>query len=120
MAAGPTDPKWHRLLSLSVHEFRTPITVLAGYVRMLLKDRAGPLSPEQRRLLEETEKSCGRLSALIAEMADLSNLEAGTVTLNRGSVLVSALLSEAIASLPPIPDREIPIVVDVIDDAARV
>ena len=42
------------------------------------------------------------------------------MTLNRGSVLVSALLSEAIASLPPIPDREIPIVVDVIDDAARV
>ena len=120
MAAGPTDPKWDRLLSLTVHEFRTPITVLAGYVRMLLKDRAGPLSPEQRRLLEETEKSCGRLSALIAEMGDLSNLEAGTVTLNRGSVLVSALLSEAIASLPPIPDREIPIVVDVIDDAARV
>jgi len=120
MAAGPTDPQWDRLLSLTVHEFRTPITVLAGYVRMLLKDRAGPLSPEQRRLLEETEKSCGRLSALIAEMGDLSNLEAGTVTLNRGSVLVSALLSEAVASLPPIPDREIPIVVDVIDDAARV
>ncbi len=116
MAAGPTDPQWHRLLSLSVHEFRTPITVVAGYVRMLLKDRAGPLSPEQRRLLEETEKSCGRLSALIAEMSDLSNLEAGIVTLNRGNVVVSSLVSEAIVSLPPLPDREIPIVVDVAAD----
>ena len=44
------DPKWHRLLSLSVHEFRTPITVVAGYIRMLLKDRAGPLNDQQRRL----------------------------------------------------------------------
>jgi len=63
MAAGPTDPKWDRLLSLTVHEFRTPITVLAGYVRMLLKDRAGPLSPEQRRLLD----TCASLLALSLE-----------------------------------------------------
>jgi hypothetical protein len=61
------DPGWPRLLSLSVHEFRTPITVVAGYIRMLLKDRAGPVSDQQRRLLEEAEKSCARLSGLVAE-----------------------------------------------------
>ena len=55
----PTDPRWPKVLSLSVHEFRTPMTVVAGYIRMLLKDRAGPLSDQQRKLLEEAEKSCG-------------------------------------------------------------
>lgn len=74
---------------------------------MLLKDRAGPLSDPQRRLLEEAEKSCGRLSALVAEMSDLANLEAGTAPLNRGDVDVPALLADVVAALPGVPDREL-------------
>lgn len=103
----PTEPKWSRLLALSVHEFRTPVTVVAGYIRMLLKDRAGAITDQQRRLLEEAEKSCGRLSALLTEMSDLSNLEANTAPLNRNAVNLHALLAETIAALPEIPDREI-------------
>src|SRR5439155_650083 len=34
MASVPPDAGWPRLLSLSVHEFRTPMTVVAGYIRM--------------------------------------------------------------------------------------
>ena len=63
MTSAPPDPEWPRLLSLSVHELRTPMTVVAGYLRMLLKDRAGPVTDQQRRLLEEAEKSCGRLAS---------------------------------------------------------
>ena len=120
MPVGQSAPKWDRLLSLAVHEFRTPVTVVAGYIRMLLKDRAGPLTPQQQRLLEEAEKSCSRLSALIAEMSELSNLEAGTLTMNRGSVNVSALLNEAVAIQPPIPDRDVQITLDVSEHDATV
>jgi signal transduction histidine kinase len=107
MADVLADAKWPRLLSLSVHEFRTPITVVAGYIRMLLKDRAGPLNDQQRRLLEEAEKSCGRLSALVAEMSELSSLEAASSTFNRSNLEIPAILEETIAALPQLPDREI-------------
>ena len=107
MNTGPTAPQWPRLLSLSVHEFRTPVTVVAGYIRMLLKDRAGALTDQQRRLLEEAEKSCARLSALLAEMSDLSNLEAGTGAFNRKPLDLEQLLKDAIADLPDVPDRRI-------------
>lgn len=107
MAHGPADARWPKLLSLAVHEFRTPITVVAGYIRMLLKERAGPIPEQQRRLLEEAERSCGRLSALVAEMSDLANLEAGTAALHRANVDMRALIGEAIAALPPMPDREV-------------
>jgi signal transduction histidine kinase len=103
----PADAKWPRLLSLSVHEFRTPITVVAGYIRMLLKDRAGPLSDQQRRLLEEAEKSCGRLSSLVAEMSELASLEGATSSFNRSSVDLIALLNDAVAGLPAMPDRDV-------------
>jgi signal transduction histidine kinase len=126
MIDGPTDPRWNRLLGLAVHEFRTPVTVVAGYIRMLLKDRAGPLNDQQRRLLDEAEKSCGRLSGLIAEMSDLANLEAGSASFNRSKIDVGALLEETVASMPPLPDREVAIAltneagpVTVLGDATR-
>jgi signal transduction histidine kinase len=103
------EAKWSRLLSLSVHEFRTPMTVVAGYIRMLLKDRAGPLSDQQRRLLEEAEKSCARLSALLVEMSDLAGLEAGTATFNTSAVDIRGVLSDAIASLPAAADSPVEI-----------
>jgi signal transduction histidine kinase len=76
---------------------------------MLLKDRAGPLSDTQRKLLEEAEKSTGRLSALLAEMSDLSALEGGTATINRMPIDVRSVLTEAISALPILPDRQIDI-----------
>lgn len=105
----PADGKWPRLLSLSVHELRTPISVVAGYLRMLLKDPSGALDDRYRRMLEEAEKSCGRLAALVAEMSDLSALEGGTAALKTAPVDIRALLSEAIAALPPLPDRTVSI-----------
>jgi signal transduction histidine kinase len=75
-----------------------------GYIRMLLKDRAGPLSPEQRRLLEEADKSCGRISALIAEMSDLAHLELGDAPFQQQPVDVAAIVREAAEGAATGPD----------------
>jgi len=107
MTHGAPDARWPKLLSLAVHEFRTPITVVAGYLRMLLKERAGPLSEQQRRLLEEAEKSCGRLSGLVAEMSELSGLERADSPLQTSPVALQVLLERAVAALSDLPDREV-------------
>ena len=64
-------------LSLAVHELRTPVTVVSGYVRMLLREQGGVITDVQRTMLEAAEKSCARLGALIAEMSELSQLKTG-------------------------------------------
>src|SRR5688572_6160753 len=117
MSVPPTDPRWPKVLSLSVHEFRTPMTVVAGYIRMLLKDRAGALNDQQRKLLEEAEKSCVRLTALLSEVSELSNLEGGTAPFNKSTADIQAALRDAVNALPPMPDREVPIALD-LDGAA--
>src|SRR5829696_2916868 len=116
----PVDPRWPKVLSLSVHEFRTPMTVVAGYIRMLLKDRAGALNDQQRKLLEEAEKSCGRLSALLVEVSDLSQLEAGSAPLNKGRIDLQTVLADIVANLPPLPDRDVPITLDAETDSAPI
>src|SRR4051812_38164536 len=120
MSEAPTDPRWPKVLSLTVHEFRTPMTVVAGYIRMLLKDRAGALNDQQRRLLEEAEKSCARLSALLTEVSDLSNLEAGTAPLNKSQTDLYAVVRAAVAQLPPLPDREVAVTVDLEGETAPI
>src|SRR2546426_7206730 len=65
MAISPNNA-YPQLLSLAVHEFRTPASVVGGYLRMLQRDGETALTERQRKMVDEAEKSCGRLVALIA------------------------------------------------------
>src|SRR5438552_16436101 len=82
-----------RLLSLAVHELRTPASVVGGYLRMLQRDGES-LTDRQRKMVDEAEKSCARIVALISELSDVAKLDAGLITLNRQPLDVFALLSE--------------------------
>jgi signal transduction histidine kinase len=104
-----TDPRWPKLLSLTVHEFRSPLGVVSGYLHIILKERVGPLSDQQRRVLEEMEKSCARMSALLAEVSELSLLESGTAPFNKSAIELPRLLKEIIAEVPELPDRSVTI-----------
>ena len=94
-----------RLLSLAVHELRTPVTVVAGYLRMLLRDQGGPLTDKQRKMVEEAERSCGRLNTLVSEMSDLGKLESGTAALAQQDVDITALLAELASGMHEGEDR---------------
>src|SRR5262245_57459638 len=107
MPDASADAKWPRLLSLSVHELRTPISVVAGYLRMVLKDPAGTLDGKYRHFLEEGEKSCARLAALVAEMSELSALESGKAALKRAPFDLRSVLAEAVRALPEGPERTV-------------
>ena len=100
-----------KLLSLGVHEMRTPISVALGYIRMLLTDRAGPVNERQTQMLHEVEKACRRISFLLEEMSDLGKLESGAAPLKPGEVDLRAMLTEIASGLPPVPDRDITVTV---------
>ena len=114
------DPRWPRVLSVCVHEFRTPLSVQLGYVKMLLSGRIGELTEKQRHMLQEVEKSCARLSALVAETSELSKLEGGTLAFNMREIDLHATLQQAADSLPPMADgRDVPISLDLEPGPAR-
>ena len=92
-------------MSLAVHELRTPVTVVSGYLRMLLKEHGGPLTEKQRKMLEEAERSCARISALVAEMSDLGNLESHELSVARHEVDMAALVSELAGGMHEGEDR---------------
>ena len=83
-----------RAMSLAVHELRTPVSVVSGYLRMLLREQAGPLTDSQRQMLEEADRSCARVIALISEMSELGTLASADVRLATAPVDAAALVAE--------------------------
>jgi Signal transduction histidine kinase len=113
MSDASIDPRWSKVLSLSVHELRNALAVLSGYLRMLLTGRAGELNAKQRHMLQEVEKSCARLSALANETSELSKLEEGTAAFKMQSIDLPAIVRQAIEDLPPLADgRTVPVAPD--------
>jgi K+-sensing histidine kinase KdpD len=113
------DPRWPEVLKLTGHEFRTPMTVIVGYLKMLLKEQAGPVNERQRSMLQEIEKSCTRLTGLLAEISQLSALEGGNATFHRHDFDLRDVLTQSIAALPA-PDRDVKVELRTGTGAARV
>ncbi len=78
-ARADSRPHEHgRLLDLIVHELRSPIAVVSGYLRLLEKRSADALPPSDRTLIESALQGCARLSAVLAEADELAGLDAST------------------------------------------
>lgn len=58
------------LMAVVSHELRTPVTVIGGYVRLLLAEEAGPIVAEQRNFLQETQKSCNKIDTFVKRNLD--------------------------------------------------
>jgi signal transduction histidine kinase len=102
-----SENAYPQLLSLAVHEFRTPASVVGGYLRMLQRDPETTLTERQRKMIDEAEKSCGRLVALIAELSDISKLDAGLIALSRQRLDLFTLVGEVAAAVQEAKDRDV-------------
>jgi signal transduction histidine kinase len=96
-----------QLLSLAVHEFRTPASVVGGYLRMLQRDSDPPLSQRQRHMVDEAEKSCARLVAIVAELSDIGKLDGGAIALGRQPLDLFSLVGEVAELVHEARDREV-------------
>jgi signal transduction histidine kinase len=102
-----SDNPYPPLISLAVHEFRTPASIVGGYLRMLHKDQEPPMSERQRRMIDEAEKSCARLVAIVAELSEIGKLDSGALTLNRQPVELFSMLEQVAELVQEASDRDV-------------
>jgi signal transduction histidine kinase len=100
-----TEHALTQAVSLATHEFRTPLTVVAGYVGMLLRGQGGPLTDAQRKMLQEAASSCAKMSAIADEMSDYAKLQDGRAALAQRPFDLAALMTEVASSMQENPDR---------------
>jgi len=116
----PANESYQQLISLAVHEFRTPASVVAGYLRMLLRDTESPLPERHRRMVEEAEKSCARIVAIVGELNDVGKLDSGGISLAREPIDVFSLVADVAEHVQEARDREVRLVLRGRSDGARI
>ncbi|HTO07802.1 MAG TPA: ATP-binding protein [Myxococcota bacterium] len=90
------------------HELTTPLTSIKGFAKLLRGDVAAELAGGARLAAEQrveflalVEREAARMTELIRGLLDLSNLEAGGVTLQRKRVALGAVVEECLQILKP-------------------
>ncbi|HET8538284.1 MAG TPA: hybrid sensor histidine kinase/response regulator [Anaeromyxobacter sp.] len=81
------------------HELSTPLTPLAGYLKLLQAGRLGPLSPQQQRVLDAMLQSVGRLVRVVDNLADFASLRSGQGAILEGEVHPDRLAEDVVAEL---------------------
>lgn len=103
--SAPPSQELAELLSLAVHEFRTPASVVGGYLRMLQRDTTAPLSERQRKMVDEAEKAFARLVVLVNELSDIGKLEDGRLTLRKTPIDLFELAGQVAQDTDEAADR---------------
>lgn len=83
------------------HQLSTPLTPIAGYLRILQSEKLGPLAPQQRRVVDAMLQSVTRLTRIVDNLADFASLQAGRTPILEGPVQPDEMAEEVVAELRP-------------------
>jgi two-component system OmpR family sensor kinase len=90
------DENCRRLMSLVAHELRSPGAVVSGYLRLLAKNTAPSLSEPERRMIDEANKSCGRLLNIASELSELAELSSDDPVRSTQQVPIFSLCGDVV------------------------
>ncbi|MEP6622247.1 MAG: ATP-binding protein [bacterium] len=83
------------------HELRTPLNSIIGFANILLRNRAGTLSPQDVTYLTRISANGSHLLTLINGVLDLSKIDARQMQLDLTAVDVAELVRETLSEMEP-------------------
>ncbi len=90
------DEEKNRFLGIVAHDLRTPINGISGFLEMLLDDLAGPLSEDQRELLEIVNTANDNMLYMVNDLLDISVIHSGRLDLRVSETDFGQLVRERV------------------------
>lgn len=87
------DRRKSNFISVAAHELKTPLTLIEGYVAMIMDNIKETESPQMGGLLEGVNKGIERLHDIVDDMIDVSMIDNNLLTLNFQPLWISHLLN---------------------------
>jgi signal transduction histidine kinase len=84
-------------VSVASHEIKTPLSVIRGYVSLLVDGIYGELTEQQKKTLQSVSDQTDRLTRLVHRLLDVSRFEAGGGRLELREVETEPFLEELTA-----------------------
>jgi PAS domain S-box-containing protein len=96
-----------QFLSIASHELKTPLTSLMGYIDLMQRRaaRAGDQTDRDQRAMQVVGEQAARLNKLVTALLDLSRIETGQLSIERGLVDLNALARRLVEETQPTTNR---------------
>lgn len=88
-------------INMASHELKTPLTILSAHTQLLRERFAAEDGQDVVRQLSKMDDQITRLTNLVADLLDISRMQAGQIELARDAVDMDELVHEAVANLQP-------------------
>ena len=103
------------------HELRTPLNAVNGFSELLLEELQGPLTPKQRRYVDNILTSGRHLLHLINDILDLSKIEAGRLEVRDEEFAFRPVVDSAVSVIQPLAQKKgLEIAVEISPEVDRV
>ncbi|HKO39611.1 MAG TPA: ATP-binding protein [Solirubrobacterales bacterium] len=96
----------NEFFALVSHELRTPLTSIIGYLDIVREEEAGQVNDEQARYLGVIDRNARRLMRLVGDLLFVAQVEAGTLSLERGEVDLATVGADSVEAARPRADSQ--------------
>jgi signal transduction histidine kinase len=102
-------------VSIVAHELRAPMTSIKGYVDLILEDEE--IAEDIRDFLLVVQENTDRLAKLVADLLDVSRIEAGRISLSFQPVCLPDIVDVVVStSAAEVQEKQLAVTVDLPDD----
>jgi PAS domain S-box-containing protein len=116
LAEAEADRLKAEFFALVSHELRTPLTSIMGYLDLIVEREAAGMGKDGRGYLDVLARNTLRLDSLVADLLLLTQVEAGTFTVELGEADLAAIVRSCVeATLPAASEAGIELTLDAED-----
>lgn len=93
------DQAKSEFISIASHQLRTPLTVIKGYMSMILEGTYGKIGTQMKKPIEGVFQSNERLIHLVNNLLNLSRLEAGRIKMDKERFHIEDIINSVVDEL---------------------
>jgi PAS domain S-box-containing protein len=93
-------------ISMVAHELRTPLTSVNNSLKLVLDTAIGPLTQEQREVLEIGQRNANRLARFINDVLDFQKMKTASYAISFEKARIEECIKDAIETLNPLAESK--------------
>jgi PAS domain S-box-containing protein len=93
-------------ISMVAHELRTPLTSVNNSLKLVLDTAIGPLTQEQRDVLEIGKRNANRLARFINDVLDFQKMKTASYAISFEKASIDECIKDAIDTLSPLAESK--------------
>ena len=93
------DAAKSEFISIASHQLRTPLSIIKGYVSVMMEGDTGKITEEQKDYLRKVYASNEKLIILVNDLLDLSRIESGRIVYNFSPIFAAAFTENIVEEL---------------------